>query len=125
LPRLIGIVVDCLFAEDYDIRLLFGHERAQELGDRERLQVGVGFHENRAIGAERERGAQRFLTRGDAARDRDDLGDDALFLQPNGFLDRDLVERVHRHLDVGSVDARPVGLHAHLNVVIDDTLDWD
>ena len=57
--------------------------------------------------------------------DRDDLGGDALFLQADGFLDGDLVERVHRHLDAGGLDAGAVGLDADLDVVIDHPLDRD
>ena len=34
------------------------------------------------------------------------FGRDALFLQAHRLLDRDLVEGIHRHLDVGGVDAR-------------------
>jgi hypothetical protein len=41
----------------------------------------------------------------------------------NGFLDGDLVERVHAHLDVGEVDARAVRLHARLHVVIEHPFD--
>jgi len=37
----------------------------------------------------------------------------------DGLLDGDLVERVHRHLDVGEVHAGLVGLHAGTDVVID------
>ena len=43
-----------------------------------------------------------------AAGDGDDLGGHALFLQPHGLFDGDLVEGVHAHLDVGDVDARAV-----------------
>ena len=100
-------------------------ERLQELRHRERLQLDVGLHQNRAIGAERQRRAQRLLARRNAAGNRDDLGRDALFLQAHGFLDGDLVERIHRHLDVGRVDAGAVGLDADLDVVIDDALDGD
>jgi hypothetical protein len=56
---------------------------------------------------------------------RNDLGRGALFLEADGFFHRDLVERVHAHLDVGEVDARPVRLDARLNVVIDHPLDGD
>ena len=44
------------------------------------------------------------------------------FLQADRLLDGDLVERVHRHLDVGKLDARAVGLDADLDVVVDDPL---
>ena len=60
-----------------------------------------------------------------ADRDRDDLGRLARFLQPERLLDGDLVERVHRHLDVGEVDARAVGLDPDLDVVVDHPLDRD
>ena len=39
------------------------------------------------------------------------------------LLDGDFVERVHRHLDVGEFDARPVGLDADFHVVVDNPLD--
>jgi hypothetical protein len=40
------------------------------------------------------------------------------FLQAQGFFDGDLVERVHRHLDVGKIDAGTIRFHADLNVVV-------
>ena len=97
--------------------------RAQELRHGERLQLDVGLDEDRTVGAQRERRAQRLLARRDAARDRDDLGGHALLLHADRFLDGDLVEGIHRHLDVGGVDAAAVGLHPDLHVVIDDALD--
>ena len=47
------------------------------------------------------------------------------FLQAERLLDGDLVERVHRHLDVGELDARAVRLDADLDVVVDHPLDGD
>ena len=41
-------------------------------------------------------------------RDRDDLGRLAGFLQPDRLLDGDLVEGIHRHLDIGELDAGAV-----------------
>ena len=83
----------------------------------------VDLDQDAAVGAHRERGADRLgrLLRPD--RDGDDLGRLAFFLQPDRLLDGDLVEGVHRHLDVGELDARAVGLHADLDVVIDHPLD--
>jgi hypothetical protein len=78
-----------------------------------------------AVGADRQRGAQRFLARGDAAADRDDLGRAAGFPQPHRFLDGDFVERVHAHLDPSQVDAAAVGLDPDLDVVVDHALDRD
>ena len=61
----------------------------------------------------------------DCARLRERLGYDALLLQTDRFFDRDLIERVHRHLDVGRLDTGVVGLDADLDVVIDDPFDPD
>ena len=47
----------------------------------------------------------------------------ALLLDAHRLFDGDLVEGVHRHLDVGELDARSVRLDADLDVVIDDPLD--
>src|SRR3546814_7776859 len=41
------------------------------------------------------------------------------------LLDGDLVERVHRHLDVLRLDARLVALDPDLDVEVDDALDGD
>jgi predicted nucleic acid-binding protein len=51
-----------------------------------------------------------------------DFGRLAGFLQTQRFLDRDFVERVHRHLDVGEFNARSIALDADLDVVIDHPL---
>jgi hypothetical protein len=47
----------------------------------------------------------RFLALRHAAGDGDDLGRHTRFLQPDRLFDGDFVERIHRHLDVGDVDA--------------------
>ena len=58
-------------------------------------------------------------------RDGDDLRRLAGFLEAHRFLDADFVEGVHRHLHIGELDARAVGLDPDLDVVIDDPLDRD
>ena len=95
------------------------------LATRERLDLFLGLDQDRAVGAHGQRGAQRLLRLGRADRHRDDLGRDALFLEAHRFLDRDLVERVHAHLDVGEVDPRAVHLDPRLDVVIDHPFDGD
>ena len=57
--------------------------------------------------------------------DRDDFRRNALFLESDRFFDRDLIERVHRHFDVGEINAGAVHLDARLDVVIDHSLDGD
>ena len=56
-------------------------------------------------------------------RDGDDFAGDALFLEPDGFFDRDFVEGVHRHLDVVELDARAIALHPDPETGVDDALD--
>ena len=56
-------------------------------------------------------------------RDRDDLSDLAGLFETDRLLDGNLIERIHRHLDVGELYAGPVGLDPDLDVVIDDPLD--
>ena len=89
----------------------------------ERLDDAVDFHQDAAVGAHRERGADRLGRLLRADRDRHDLGRGAFFLQPDRLLDGDLVERIHRHLDVGELDAGAVRLDANLDVEIDDPFD--
>ena len=119
LAGLIAVVVDRLLAEDDEARLLRVDHALEDLGDRQRLdRLAVGrFDEDAAVGAHRQRGADGLLRLGRADGDGDDLRDHALLLQPHRLLDGDLVEGVHRHLDVGELDARPVGLDADLDVV--------
>ncbi len=46
----------------------------------------------------------------------------ACFLEPDRFLDRDLVERIHRHFDVAELDAGAVCLDADFHVLVDRPL---
>ena len=127
LAGLIAVVVDRLLAEDDEGRLLGVDHALEQLGDRQRLdRLAFGrLDQDAAVGAHRQRGADRLLRLGRADGDGDDLLDVALLLEPHGFLDGDLVEGVHRHLDVGELDARPVGLDADLDVEVDHPLDSD
>ena len=61
LAGLVGIVVDRLLAEDHQLRAFLLTHRLQQLRDRQRLQLLVGLDQDRAVGADRERGAQRLL----------------------------------------------------------------
>ena len=105
--------------------LLLRDDRLQDLRHRERLHFVGGLDQDAAVGAHRHRGAQRLLALRHADRHDDDLGDDARLLHAHRLLDRDLAERIHRHLDVGGLDAGAVGLDAHLDVGVDHALDGD
>ena len=108
LAGLVAVVVDRLLAEDDEAGLLGVDDGLEDLGDRQRLDAAVGLHQDAAVGAHGERGADGLGRLLRADRDRDDLGRLALLLQPQRLLDGDLVERVHRHLDVGELDAGAV-----------------
>ena len=122
LAGLVGIVVDRLLAENDQAGLLLVGDGLEDLGDRQRLDIALGLDQDAAVGAHGEAGADGFggLRRTD--RHHHHLGRLAGFLQPQGFLDGDFVERIHRHLDVGEFDARSVALDADLDVVIDHPL---
>ncbi|MNP13174.1 hypothetical protein D3C76_1054430 [compost metagenome] len=64
-----------------------------------------------------------FLGGGRTDGDGDDFSGHALFFQTYGFLDGDFAEGVHRHFDVGEIDAGVVRLDADLDVVVDHSLD--
>ena len=83
------------------------------------------LHQDAAVGAHGERGAQRFLGPNWPDGHRDDFGGRALFLELDGLFDRDLVEGVDRHFHVGKVNARTVGFDAYGNVEIDHPFDGD
>src|SRR6478672_6526077 len=122
LARLIGVVVDRLLAHDDEVGLLVLDHALQHLGDAKRLDQRIGLHQNGAVGAHGERGAKRVLRFDRADRHGDHLGRLPALLDANRLFDGDLVERVHRHLDVGEVDPGAVRLDANLDVEVDDTL---
>ena len=94
----------------------------EDFRHRQRLDGAVGLHQDAAVGAHGERGADGLggLLRAD--RDADDLGRLAGFLEPDRLLDGDLVERIHRHFDVGELDAGAVRLDADFHVLVDRPL---
>ncbi len=81
------------------------------------------FDQNAAIGAHRQGGPDGFLRLGRPERYSDDLGRLARLLQTNRLFDSDFVEGIHRHLDVGGLDAALIRFDPDLDVVIDDTFD--
>ena len=121
-PVWLLIVVDRLLAEDDQAGLLLVDDGLEDLGDRQRLDIAFGLHQDAAVGAHGERGADGFRGLRRADRHHDDLGGLAGFLQAERFFDRDFVERIHRHLDVGEFDARAVALDADFDVVVDHPL---
>ena len=125
LARLVGIVVNGLLAQQHDLRLLLVHHGLEQLGNGQRLQFGVGLHQNGAIGANGQRGAQGFLVLRHAARDGDNFCHHAFFLQTHRLLHGDFVKGVHAHLDVGGFHPALVAFDANLHVVVHHALDGD
>ena len=60
LAGLVAVVVDRLLAEDDEAGLLLLDDGLEDLGDRERLERLVGLHQDAAVGAHGEPGADGF-----------------------------------------------------------------
>jgi len=105
--------------------LLLVHQRLEQLGHRQRLQLLVGLDQDGAVRANGHRRAQGLLALLHAAGHGDHLRGDALFLQAHGLFDGDLVERVHAHLDVGDIHTAAVRLDADFHVVVHHPFDRD
>ena len=103
--------------------LLLLVDRLQQLRDGQRLKIRFRLDKNGPIGTERQAGTQLLLAGRLTHRNSDHFLGDARLFQPYRFLDADLAKRVHRHLDVGEVDAGAVRLHSHLDVGVHDALD--
>jgi len=79
------------------------------------------YDQDAPVRSHREAVAQRLGRLGGADRHHQHLGRVAGFLLAQRPLDGDLVEGVHRHLDVGEVHPGAVGLDPDLHVVVDET----
>ena len=123
LAGLVAVVIDGLLAQDDQLRLLFLGQGFHQLGHGQRFQFGRRFHQDAAVGADGHGGAQGFLALRHAAGDGDHFSDLAGFFQAHRFFQRDLIERVHRHFDVGGIDASAVTLDADFDVIVDHAFD--
>ena len=121
LSGLIAIVVDRLLAQDHQVGFFLFHDAFEDLGDRERLRaLLLGLDQDAAIGPHGQCGPDGLAGLLPTDRDADDLGCLALLLEADRLFDGDLVEGVHRHLDVGELDPGAVRLDPDLHVEIDD-----
>ncbi len=123
LAGLVVVAVDGLLAENHQLWLLLVNDSLEQLGHGQGGQLFSGFDQDGAVGTQSQRGAQLLLSGGRTDADDDDLTGHAFFFQAHRFFHCDFAERVHRHLDVGEVDAGIVRLHANLDVVIDNAFD--
>ena len=123
LAGLVGIIVNRLLAADDELDAFGFSNGFEDFGDGERLGWIVGLHQNGAVGAHGERGAQGLLRLLRADRHGDDFLGLAGLFQTQRLFDGDFVERVHRHFDIGKVNAGPIRLDADFDVVINDPFD--
>ena len=86
----------------------------------ERLDRRVGLHEDRAVRAHGEAGAQLLLRVRRADADDDDFGGAAFLLDAQRLFERDLIEGIDAHLDAVGHDTRAVGFDADADVVVHD-----
>ena len=114
-----------MLADDDKLRLFFLCYGFQRFRNRQRLQLVVGKNMYTAIRAHGQCGADGLGALFRTHRDRDHFGRHAGFFQTDGFFDGDLVERVHRHFDILSLNTRAIGLHPNFHVVVDDPFDRD
>ncbi len=123
LASLVVVTVDGLFAKDHQLRLLFVDNSLQKFGNGQGIELFAGLDQHGAIGTQCQRGAQLLLGSGRTNGNHDDFARHALLFQAYGFFNSDFAEGVHRHFDVGEVDAGVVRLDANLDVVIDHSFD--
>jgi hypothetical protein len=95
LAGLVAVVVDRLLAQNDQTRLLLLDNGLEDLGYGQRFGRLVGLHQDAAVGAHGEPGANGFGGLRRADRDANDLAGLALLLEPKSLFDRDLVERIH------------------------------
>jgi hypothetical protein len=103
--------------------LFRGDDRLEDFRNRERLGGAFGLHQNAAVGAHGQRGADGFGGLRGPDRNGDDLRRLAGFLEPERFFDGDFVEGIHRHFDVGKFDAGAVRLDPNLHILVDRPFD--
>ena len=82
-----------------------------------------GDHKNGAVCTHGQRRAQRLLRLLHADRNSNDLVGLAGFFKADRFFHRNLVERVHRHFDIGEINTATVRFHADLHIVVNHAFD--
>ncbi len=105
---------------NHELRRLLLDELEEDARGGERLDWAVGLHEDRAVRAHGEAGAQLLLRVRRADADDDDFAGAAFLLDPQRLFERDLIEGVDAHLDAVGHDTRAVRLDADADVVVHD-----
>jgi hypothetical protein len=123
LARLVGIIVNGLFAADHELRRFLVRQGMEQLGHRQGLQFHVGFHQDGPIRPEGQRVTQRFLTVCRAATHHHDLRGNTGFLEPYRFFHGDFIEGIHGHFDVGQIHRTAIGLGPWPDVVVNHPFD--
>lgn len=121
----VHVIVDGLLAHDDQTGVFTINDHLEQLGDGQRFEIGIGLHQNAAIGAHGHGRAQYRLGFCHADGHDHDFGGGAFFAKAHGLFDSNFIEGIHRHLHALRVDAAVIGLHAGLDVVINHPLDRD
>src|SRR5262249_48134475 len=125
LPGLAVVVVDGLLAQEHRQRLLLLDELQEYLCDVQRLDQIRMFDQHRAIRAHGKSGTQLLLHLRPTDRRHHDFLDAPFFLDTQGLLERDVVERIAAHLDAVRDDAAAIWFDTHADVEVHDTLETD
>jgi hypothetical protein len=122
LRGLVGVVVDCLLAQDHQTAAVLFDQLEQHSRSGQRLD-GIGRdHVDGAVRAHRQAIAQVCLRIGRADGGHHDFGRDALVAQSQRFFQRDFIEGIGGKLHAVGHDARAIGLDLDAHVEIDDAL---
>ena len=114
-----------MLAENNQVRRFPIDQGFQNPGNGQGRDIAFGLHQDAAVAAKRERGAQLFLTMVRADGYGDDFFGPALLFQAHRLFHGDLAKRIHRHFRIGQFHAAAVGFDANLDIGIDDAFDGD
>jgi hypothetical protein len=120
----VRVVVGGLLAHEDERRLLLLDDLDEDAGHDGRIRP-LGLDEDRTVRAHRERGPELLLGLGRPDGDHDHLDAALGFLDPQRFLDGDLVERIDDPFQAGLDDAGALGVHLDGGFVVRHALGGD
>src|SRR5690606_9500809 len=122
LASLVVVTVDGLLAHDDQLRLLFVDHYLEQFGHSQRAQLVSRLNQNATVSTQRQRGTQLLLSSSRADGYNNDLARHAFLFKAYSFFHGYFAERVHRHFDVGEINAAVVRCDANFDVVVDHSL---
>ena len=125
LAGLIIVAINGLLAENDQIGAFCLYHRFQHFGNAQRLKLIIGFDQNAAIGTHCQSGANGFLRLCRADRNNNNFVCGSRLLQAHRFFNGNLTKRVHRHFDIGQINARLVRFDANFDIIVNHAFDGD